>query len=242
MRSPAQNVPRLMAVAHALGPLRERVVFVGGAVVNLYSTTPTGTPEPRITEDVDCLVEVAPRTAFYQLEDELRLQGFVHDVASGVICRWNYQGLTVDVMPTDPAILGFGNPWYAPGFTQAQRYVLPDHTTIRLLSPVYFLGTKLVALRDRGWADLRVSQDLEDIVHLVDNRTELLAELAQAEDWVRTYIQEQLRALLGHPVFAEALSWTLPYGADYTAQEVVHQRLRKLAGGGNQRTVIAPLQ
>ena len=222
-----------MAVAHALGSLRERVVFVGGAVVNLYSTTPTGTPEPRITEDVDCLVEVTPRTAFHQLEDELRSLGFVNDVASGVICRWNYQGLTIDVMPTDPTILGFGNPWYAEGFTRAVPYTLPDNTTIRVLSPVYFLCTKLVALRDRGWADLRVSQDLEDIVHLVDNRTELSAELTQMPRTVQVYVRQQLRELLAHPAFAEALSWTIPYGADYTYQEAVHQRLRQLARGPN---------
>ncbi len=231
MPSESRNLPRLMAVARALGPLRERVVFVGGAVVNLYSTTPATTPEPRITEDVDCIIEVAPRTAFYQLEDELRSLGFVNDVDSGVICRWLYQGLTVDVMPTDPAILGFGNPWYAEGFEQAQAYTLPDETTIRVLSPVYFLCTKLVALRDRGWADLRVSQDLEDIVHLVDNRAELAAELAQAACGVRAYVRQQLQNLLAHPLFAEAVAWTVPYGADYTYQQILQQRLRELATG-----------
>jgi hypothetical protein len=87
MPSAAQNVPRLMAVGHALGPLRERVVFVGGAVVNLYSTMSSSTPEPRITDDVDCIVEVTPRTAFYQLEEESRTLGFVDDVASGTSSR-----------------------------------------------------------------------------------------------------------------------------------------------------------
>jgi hypothetical protein len=82
MPSDAQNVPRLMAVGHA--PLRERV---GGAVVNLYTTTPSSTPEPRITDDVDCIVEVTPRTAFYRLEEELRTLGFVNDVASGTTIR-----------------------------------------------------------------------------------------------------------------------------------------------------------
>lgn len=231
MPSESSNLPRLMAVARALGPLRERVVFVGGAVVNLYSTTPATTPEPRITEDVDCIIEVAPRTAFYQVEDELRSLGFVNDVASGVICRWLYQGLTVDVMPTDPAILGFGNPWYAQGFEQAQAYPLPNETTIRVLSPVYFLCTKLVALRDRGWEDLRVSQDLEDIVHLVDNRVELPTEVAQASGDVRAYVRQQLHDLLAHPAFAEALAWTVPYGADYTYQQVLQQRLQELAAG-----------
>jgi len=220
-----------MAVGHALGPLRERVVFVGGAVVNLYSTMPASTPEPRVTEDVDCIVEVTPRTAFYQLEEELRALGFVNDVVSGVICRWTYQGLTVDIMPTDPTILGFGNPWYAAGFVQAIPYTLPDDLIIKVLSPVYFLCTKLVALRDRGWGELRVSQDLEDIVHLVDNRPELRVELTQADASLRAYIQQQLRELLAHPAFAEALSWTVPYGADYTYQAAVHQRLRELATG-----------
>ena len=229
MPSESRNLPRLMAVARALGPLRERVVFVGGAVVNLYSTTPLATPEPRVTDDVDCIIEVAPRTAFYQLEDELRSLGFVNDVTSGVICRWLYQGLTVDVMPTDPTVLGFGNPWYAEGFAQAQAYSLPDETSIRVLSPVYFLCTKLVALRDRGWDELRVSQDLEDIVHLVDNRAALRAELAHAPRAVRTYVHQQLRELLAHPAFPEALSWTIPYGADYAYQQALHQRLRELA-------------
>ena len=231
MPSESRNLPRLMAVARALGPLRERVVFVGGAVVNLYSTAPVTTPEPRITDDVDCIIEVAPRTAFYQLEDELRSLGFVNDVDSGVICRWLYQGLTVDVMPTDPTILGFGNPWYAEGFAQAQVYTLPNETTIRVLSPVYFLCTKLVALRDRGWTELRVSQDLEDIVHLIDNRVGLPTELAQATSSVRSYVRQQLQELLAHPAFAEALSWTVPYGADYTYQQVIQQRLRQLAVG-----------
>ena len=58
-----------------------------------------------------------------------------------------------------------------------------------MLTPVYFLCTKLVALRDRGWGELRVSQDLEDIVHLVDNRLELRTELTQADASVRVYAQ-----------------------------------------------------
>lgn len=233
MPNEARNLPRLMAVAHALGPLRERVVFVGGAVVNLYSTALAATPEPRITNDVDCLIEVAPRTAFYQLEEDLRRLGFVNDVTSGVICRWRYQGLTIDVMPTDPTILGFGNPWYSEGFAHAQVYTLPDETTIRVLSPVYYLATKLVALRDRGWTDLRVSQDLEDIVHVVDNRAELPAELIQAPRAVRAYVRQQVHELLAHPAFAEALSWTAPYGTDYTYQQILHQRLRELTTGAD---------
>jgi len=103
--------------------------------------------------------------------------------------------MTVDIMPTDPTILGFGNPWYAwyvVGFAEAIPYLLPNNSTIRILGPVYFLCTKLAALRDRGWGELRVGQELEDIVHLVDNRLELQAELAQAAANVRDFVQQQL--------------------------------------------------
>jgi predicted nucleotidyltransferase len=228
MPSEFRNLPRLMAVARALGSLRERVVFVGGATVNLYSTSGPRTPEPRITDDVDCLVEVAPRTAFPALEEELRGLGFVNDVASGVICRWQYRGLTVDVMPTDPAILGFSNPWYPAGFAHAVPYALPDATAIRILSPVYFVATKLVALHDRGWADLRLSQDLEDLVHVVDNRVELVAEIAAAAPDVRADIRQRLAQLAAHPDFLEALEWTLPYGSGYERKAAIALRLEQL--------------
>lgn len=223
-----RNLPRLQAVAHALGPLRERVVFVGGATVNLYSTTPSSTPEPRITDDVDCIVEVAPRSAFYALEEELRTLGFANDTTSGVICRWQLQGLTVDIMPTEPGILGFSNPWYPAGFAQAMSYVLPDGTLIRILSPPYFVATKLTALRDRGWADLRLSQDLEDLVHVLDNRLGLPDEVNAADVAVRQYIREQVTELLHHPDLLEALEWTLPYGSGYERKFELERRLRQL--------------
>ncbi len=222
-------MPRLQAVALALGPLRERVVFVGGATVNLYSTTPTSTPEPRITDDVDCIVEVAPRSAFYALEEELRALGFANDTSSGIICRWQLQGLTVDIMPTEPGILGFSNPWYPAGFAQAIPYALPNGTSIRILSPPYFVATKLVALRDRGWADLRLSQDLEDLVHVLDNRLALPAEVNAADPAVRQYIQKQVTELLRHPDLLEALEWTLPYGSGYERKFELERRFRLLA-------------
>ncbi|AII54256.1 hypothetical protein N008_20000 [Hymenobacter sp. APR13] len=108
-----------------------------------------------MTYDVDCIVEIAPRAAYHVLEEELRALGLINDIASGVLCRGTYQGMTVDVMPTEPEILGFSNPWYPAGFAHATIYRLPNGLEIRILSVVYFVATKLVALRDRGWADLR---------------------------------------------------------------------------------------
>lgn len=54
----------MQAVTCALGPLRPRVVFVGGSTAGLYTTVPTAS-ESRFTNDVDC---IAPRMAYYALD------------------------------------------------------------------------------------------------------------------------------------------------------------------------------
>lgn len=48
------NLEMLKIVAGALGDTCEQVVFVGGATVQFYATSP-GAPEPRPTVDVDCI-------------------------------------------------------------------------------------------------------------------------------------------------------------------------------------------
>lgn len=173
------NIAALQAVARALGHLRDQVVFVGGSTAGLYCTVPNA-PESRPTYDVDCIIEVASLTAYYALEEELRGLQFRNDFEAPVLCRWRYGELIVDLMPVNEGILGFTNPWYAEGFAQAILHTLPDHTPIRIMTAVYFVATKLAALRSRGMSDIRLSQDLEDIVYVLDNRPELVAEVATA--------------------------------------------------------------
>ena len=53
-----RNIEMLARAAEALGELKDEVVFVGGAVVELFITDPAA-PRPRFTQDVDVVVEVA---------------------------------------------------------------------------------------------------------------------------------------------------------------------------------------
>ena len=69
-------------------------------------------PDVRYTLDVDCIVDVISRNQYYQLEKKLNKQGFKKSITEDVICRWFYDDVILDVMPTDEAILGFGNRWY----------------------------------------------------------------------------------------------------------------------------------
>ena len=50
------NITRIKSVYHALNDLRERVVFVGGAVVSLYIDSKT--VEIRPTDHIDVVVEI----------------------------------------------------------------------------------------------------------------------------------------------------------------------------------------
>jgi len=160
------NVVRIKAVARALQELNEQVVFIGGAVVSLYVDKPDRI-DVRATDDVDVIIEIANRGQYMILQERLRAIGFREDAESDVICRWRIDGIVVDVMPTDAAILGFTNPWYQDGINNKITADL-DGTAINLLNIPYFLATKLEALFNReGGLDWRWSSDFEDIIKLI---------------------------------------------------------------------------
>jgi hypothetical protein len=79
------NIELLERAAVALGELVEDVMFVGGATIELWLTDP-GAVDIRPTLDVDVVVEVTSRLAFYNFEAELRRRGFAED-PSGIIIR-----------------------------------------------------------------------------------------------------------------------------------------------------------
>lgn len=188
------NVAKLQLVAHALGPLRERVVFVGGCAVGLLVTDEAAAPV-RATLDVDLVVSVSALSAYHGIEKELSRLGFKRDVAAEApICRWRYRGLEVDVMPTDPGILGFANRWYPLAVSSATFLKLPGGEEIRLIAAPVFVATKFEAYADRGANDLLASHDLEDIVNVVDGRPSLIKEIAASPNELREYLAERCRA------------------------------------------------
>lgn len=199
MNNHLTNLEGLRVVATALAELNEKVVFVGGAAVSLYTNDPAAA-EPRPTDDIDVVVEVATYSEFSrQIEDRLRQLGFVNDVESGIICRYRIQGLTVDVMPTDPAILGFSNRWYKEGVTQSIAYQIDNQQFIRILSTPYFIATKLEAYKSRRRGQARMNSDFEDIVYVFDNRNKLLHEISESPEILRLYLQEEITILLNDP-------------------------------------------
>jgi predicted nucleotidyltransferase len=224
------NVAMLEMVAKALGPINDRVVYVGGCAVGLLITD-LARPVVRATKDVDVFVEIGSRAKYYELSEELRHEGFVEDHEDDVICRWKLEKLQVDIMPTDPSVLGFSNKWSLPAVRDAETILLPSGRQIRLIAPAMLVATKIEAFHDRGNGSFGSSHDIEDIVNLVDGREELTSEIRAADEAVRTYLANELDDLLGQPSFIEGLAWHLgPSTEDQARVEVVIARLRQIAG------------
>ena len=199
------NLELLAAIADAMGPLREKVVFVGGCATGLLITQPL-VAEVRPTEDVDAIVEVVSLAGYHALARQLVALGFKQTMADNTPpFRWFWRGMQLDLVPLDEKVLGFANRWYRPAFDVAQTAILPSGLQLRHLSSPYFLATKLEAFGDRGNNDVYLSHDLEDIITVVDGRPELFAELSGAPAEVRTFVSSVMGVILQNPIFSNVL-------------------------------------
>jgi predicted nucleotidyltransferase len=199
------NLALLKAMALALGPLRERLVFVGGCATGLLLTNPAAAGV-RPTEDVDAIVEVASLAAYHALRPQLAKLGFKQTMEDNTPpFRWYWNRLKLDLVPVDAHVLGFANRWYRPGFAAAVTTELAPGLALRHLNAPHFLATKFEAFNDRGERDVYVSHDLEDIITVVDGRAELIDELAAANAEVRDHVIAQVQSLLAHPELPNAL-------------------------------------
>lgn len=220
---------RIEIVATALRALGQPVVFVGGATVELYGD-PMLAPEARPTDDVDVVVELAGYGGYAELTERLIALNCYPDADSKVICRYQIQGIVVDVMPTHPDVLGFSNRWYPEGFRTAFEYHLDEKTTILLFTPTYFIASKMEAFAQRGSTDFRTSTDFEDIVYVLDNCADLLNRLEEGSEEVIAYLKEKFIDLLNHPDIYEGIYCHLE--PRFAAQRT--QRILKILTGYTQ--------
>lgn len=188
------------------------VIFVGGAVAELYADDPAAT-DIRPTLDVYCVVEVKTYGSMHVFENLLRERKFVNDIESGVICRWKYDGETVDVMPDDEDILGFTNEWYRPGFQHRIPIQTSEDITVYILPPLYYIASKIEAIRGRGGDDLRLSHDFEDLIYVLNNNQNILSLFdAEENDDLVAFISAWANEMLLRPNRREEIECMLPYG------------------------------
>ncbi len=203
--NPSLNM--LEVAATRLGELAERVAFVGGITTSVYADHEM-MPEPRVTDDVDCVVEVATKGSMDEFEREMRKKGFQH--ADRPICRWKHGALTVDVVPTKgDRIYGFSNRWYEEAFEARERRTLPGGREINVFPLPYFIATKIEAYRDRGKGDFRGSHDFEDIVFVTAWASTVVASIKKSNASVKDSLIKSFAAFAADPLLDEGIQCTL---------------------------------
>lgn len=223
----------LQAVHDALGPeLASRMAFVGGCTTALLITDPVTREGVRATQDVDLIVHLIGRGQWNSLLEDLRRCGFKESIHDNVTCRLRlnhpvFQELIVDFMPDDANILGFTNRWYTEALETAMDVLLTTGATLRVVSPPYFVGTKLEAYNGRGNNDPMTSKDIEDIVNIVDGREILLTEIQTAPAALRNYIAQQFTQLLAHRDFGYCVGHLANISP--AREEIIFQRWESIA-------------
>lgn len=216
----------LEAVADALGAeLRQQVAFVGGCTTVLLITDEYTQESIRGTDDVDLVIHLTSTAAWYRLEETLKTKGFKNTGQDTVICRLRLGALKVDFMPTDEKILGFSNTWFVGGLENAIDYTLPNGTPIKVFAAPWFLAAKLQAYLGRGKGDLLMSNDIEDIIALLDGREELIAETKHAPIELRRFVGEELSSLLRLTAFQDVIQST---AQDPDRETLIYERLDRL--------------
>lgn len=198
------NLRMLEFVATKLGDIRNDVVFLGGCTTGLFLSDPN-VPDVRYTLDVDCIVDVISLNQYHQLEKKLTQQGFKKSLLEDVICRWFYDDVILDVMPTDEKILGFSNRWYKEAIAASALYPLTDKLEIRVVTAPYFLATKFEAFKTRGKMDFYASHDFEDIVSVLDGCIEIVEEIKKSDANLREYLSDSLKEVMNSPSFKGAI-------------------------------------
>lgn len=220
------NIMQIVAVAEKLKHLREQVVFVGGSTTVLL-VDEAGAGKARQTEDVDFIIDIAIHGKIHDFEKVMRSLGFKNDTSSGAaICSWQIdflgKTLKVDAMPIQPEAYGFSNRWYQEAVRTASKYSIKPDLVINVIHPVYFLGTKFEAFKDRGKGDF-FSRDIEDIVYVLEHRTNIEKDVYMAKNDIKYYLANEFSTLLQNPEFENNLPGMLD---DPEADKMVLSKMR----------------
>ena len=226
---PDTNRDLLIAAAQLLKPLLDDLVFVGGCATGLLITDPAA-PSVRSTLDVDVIAEITSYSGYTEFGERLAHVGFGPDTRQGApLCRWRHDDITLDVMPLDETILGFSNRWYAEAMKAAATLDLDAALRIRRITAPFFLATKLEAFKGRGRGDFFASHDLEDLLSVIDGRSELLDETQCQSVELRSYIAEEFTQLLKDSRFLDALpGHLLPDSASQARIPQLIERIERL--------------
>lgn len=237
MTSREVAIENIRRVARKLGHLREKAVFLGGSITALLLTDPAA-PDVRETKDVDVVVQTASLSETARLDEELRALGFRHCMDEGApACRWVVDDCLVDVIPVGSGVSAYNDRWSPEAIVHAQRLELEPGLSIRHVTAPYFVAIKLEAFGDRGAGDYQNSQDIDDIIQVIDGRPELIAELQNSEPDLRTYVSIEFNALRQNSHFLDAISsHLLPDAASQAREAFILRQITQITSLDSTRS------
>jgi predicted nucleotidyltransferase len=195
-------------------------------VVSLYINDPAA-EDVRPTKDLDISLEIVSFAALENLRLALLEKGFLQSAEDDVICRFRYEEIKVDVMSTKAVGWAPSNPWFSPGFNLRENVII-ENQQIHILPLPYFLASKFTAFNNRGANDPRTSHDFEDIVYVMDNRTDLVEQLLGSRSDVMSYLKQQLQSILEDSVKQEAVYGNLFYETREGRYQRIIEMIKKL--------------
>ena len=113
MHNKVINLALVAQVAQGLQELKDKMVFIGGAVISLYTDDPAA-EEILPTADIDMTINLANYAEWAQMQERLSELGFYPDPQGQSICSYKYQDIAIDIMPADDSSIGVSNIWYKP--------------------------------------------------------------------------------------------------------------------------------
>lgn len=196
------NLAVVAEVASALKELKKEVVFVGGAVVSVYTDDPAA-DEIRPTKDVDLTINVLNLSEWEILQERLNQLGFYPDPFGQSICSYKFNDIPVDIMSLENGPFGKSNSWYKIGYNNLST-VKANNEEINVFSAPCYLAIKFETFMNRG-SDYRTSHDIEDIVYILDNRVGIVDEIANDDIRIRHFIIQQLQQIISKGLMMEIL-------------------------------------
>jgi len=203
MENKVINIDTVAQVASALQELKDKMIFIGGAVVSVY-TDDASADEIRPTADVDLTIDLLNYSDWAQMQERLAELGFSPDPDGHAICSYLYKGVSIDIMPAEDGPIGPANRWYKIGFKNLHTTEVKGQD-ISILSAPCYLATKFEAFNDRG-TDYRTSHDFEDIIYVLDNRTTIVDEINEDHPEVKEFIKQELTKIYASHSFMEIIS------------------------------------
>ena len=179
---------------------------------------------------MDCIVGVVDIHEYYEFVAAIERRGFGPCRDPGApICRRVYAGLLLDVMPAKDTPIGPSNIWYESALANAADFDC-EGRSVRALTPIYFVATKIEAFKSRGEGDFLSSHDMEDLLTVLGGIESLRRDVAEARDDPGLAIRSQLLAWRKEEAFMDSVDAHFP--GDVLGQSVassVHDWIGSLA-------------